>query len=111
MYSNELDRSPVTDVDMSTFKPLSHKVVIKRKMGEEKRGGIYIPENVRARRPEFEGTVIAVGSNPPADYAGLKKGDYAYFSYQVGGDDSAFVTWRGDSYAVIPFDAVSGVAV
>ena len=105
-YSNELDRTPVRGVNPNKMIPMGSKLIVKRKLGDVAKNGLYIPENAKARRPTFEGTVVAVGANPPEECRDLRPGNEVAFSYQVGGDDSAFLVWEGAHYAVIPFDAV-----
>lgn len=109
MMSNEMDRAPATGIDPRRIRPMGKKLVIKRTLGAERVGKLFVPAGAKARRPQFEGDVIALGAEPPPEYADLAVGDHVWFSYQVGGDDSAFLTWEDASYAVIPFDAVACV--
>lgn len=109
MNSCELDRHPTTGINPLTLKPMSNKVVIKRELGREKVGSIIVPDMARERRPLFQGTVVSMGKEKPYDYKRLCKGDRVFFSYQVGGDDSAFMIWEGEHYAVVPWESIQAV--
>ena len=105
MYSNELDRH-VIEMDPSRIRPLGNKLIVKRSVANDKKGSLYLPENAKERKPTFEGVVIAVGGEPGPDEMDVMIGDYVHFSYAVNGQDSAFLTWKGESYAIIPYEAV-----
>lgn len=109
MNSNVLDRNPTTGVNPNRLTPARGKCVVKRVMGAEKKGMLYLPEDARARKPLFEGTIVSISAEPGADYEKLNVGDHVYFSYQVGGDDSAFLSWEGEHYALIPAEAIQMV--
>lgn len=104
-YSNELDRH-VIEMDPTKIKPLGNKLIVKRSLANDKKGSLYLSENAKERKPTFEGVVIAVGGEPGPDEMDVMIGDYVYFSYAVNGQDSAFLTWKGESYAIIPYEAV-----
>lgn len=104
-WTNELDRH-VLEADPKKIKPLGNKIIVKRTIADDKKGSLFMPENAKARRPTFEGVVVAVGGEPGPDEIDVMISDYVYFSYAVNGQDSAFLTWKGESYAIIPYEAV-----
>ena len=106
--SNELDRGLKTRIDPDAIKVMPNKVIIRRKFLSEKVGSIYRPQNAKSARATFEGWIHSIGDHRPADegYEDLKIGDWVVFSYQVGGDDSAFFEWNDDQFALIPIEAI-----
>lgn len=112
--SNELDRGMKTRLDPNTIKVMANKVIIRRKFLSEKVGSLYRPQSAKSARATFEGWIHSIGSDRPLDagYEDLKVGDWVVFSYQVGGDDSAFFEWEGEQFALVPIEAIQlyGVA-
>lgn len=111
MQYNALDRSPIVDVDPLKVKPMPSKVMVKRGKGKEKHGKIIIPGSSDKRNPVFEGEVVALGDSPPIECDGLSLGDFVWFHYAVGPEDSAFFKWRDESYALIPYESILGVKI
>ena len=108
--SNVMDREPA-ELDPARLLPLPGKCIIKRFLPGEKHKSLYLPANSKARRPAFEGEVVAVAGNGDGVDPGFQPGDRVWFHYAVSPDDSAFFVWQGGHYAIVPFEAVQCVAV
>lgn len=109
--SNVLDREAL-ELDPASVTPLPGKCIVRRTPKAEMAGRFYIPESSKHRRaPMFEGEVVAIGPAPgeEAEAVDLAVGDYVWFAYNVGPDDSAFFTWAGVGYALVPVEAIQAV--
>lgn len=93
-----------------TIRPLQDRILVKRleEQGEEKRGGIIIPDTAK-EKPQ-EGKVIAVGNGKilesgqrvPLD---IKAGDRVLFGKYAGSE----VKIEGEEYLILREDDILGV--
>jgi chaperonin GroES len=93
-----------------TIRPLQDRILVKRleEQGEEKRGGIIIPDTAK-EKPQ-EGKVIAVGNGKilesgqrvPLD---IKAGDRVLFGKYAGSE----VKIEGEEYLILKEDDILGV--
>ena len=82
------------------LKPLSDRVIVKRKEEEEKTaGGIYIPDSAK-EKPQG-GSVVAAGP----DCKSVKKGDSILFAKYAGSEFSV----DGDSLVIMREDDILGI--
>lgn len=91
------------------LRPLNDRIIVKRKLGEEKtKGGIIIPDS--AKEKPIEAEVVAVGSGRILDDGkrvpmDVKKGDIVLFG-KYGGTD---VKVNGEDYLILRSDDILAV--
>ena len=97
------------EIDPETITPLNGRVLIKRDAPPAEKAGIILPGKKDYKI--YEGTIVKLPEDLGRDFENedTRVGQHAWFNWNIGEDDTAFLTWQGDNYALIPAEALLGV--
>ncbi|MDI6774037.1 MAG: hypothetical protein QME60_01380 [Verrucomicrobiota bacterium] len=96
-------------IDPNRIRPTEGRALVKRIPEAEMIGKIINPKLWRKPNHTFEAEVLAINPKLGDDAQDVHAGDRVHVSSYTNVDDSRFIKWDGDEYALIPTDAIQAV--